>query len=427
MQSEKTKDLFNLLWDEPITIGHALGYKLLTDIHNKWIAEMIFSNQDHTLQAHRDSYKTTCLIVAITMIMVLYPDIPILLLRKDQDSTVEVVRAVKRNLQSETLQNISRGLLNQPIYFTKDSATELHTNLVPNTGAKESQLMTSGVRSFGLTGKHFKRIFTDDIVTLKDRTSKAERENTKLVYQELQNIRTKDDSVIFNSGTPWHKEDCFSLMPQPERHDCYSTGLLSQKQIAGKRSSMTSSLFAANYELKHIADENALFTNPVYGDYPAVDGLVHVDAAYDGDNTTAITVFCKKDNNIHGYGKVWRKHIQDCYSDIVIIAKNFKGGTIYLENNADKGYAARDLKKMWPAIISYNERMNKHYKISTYLKGEWGNIIWAHETDPEYMSQILDYQEGQDPDDAPDSAASLIQRMGRVVKTPSMGASKLGF
>lgn len=41
-----------------------------------------------------------------------------------------------------------------------------------------------------LTGKHYDVIFTDDIVNLKDRTSRAEREHTKSVYMELQNIRT---------------------------------------------------------------------------------------------------------------------------------------------------------------------------------------------------------------------------------------------
>ena len=79
-----------------------------------------------------------------------------------------------------------------------------------------------------ITGKHFDRIFTDDIVNVQDRTSKAERDRTKIVYQELQNIRNRGGR-IFNTGTPWHKEDCFSLMPNIERYDCYSTGLISKE------------------------------------------------------------------------------------------------------------------------------------------------------------------------------------------------------
>ena len=47
--------------------------------------------------------------------------------------------------------------------------------------------MGMGVNA-SLTGKHFERIFTDDIVNLKDRISHAEREHTKLVYMELQNV-----------------------------------------------------------------------------------------------------------------------------------------------------------------------------------------------------------------------------------------------
>jgi hypothetical protein len=35
-------------------------------------------------------------------------------------------------------------------------------------------------------------------------------------------------------------------------------------------------------------------------------------------------------------------------------------------------------------------------------------LEWAPDTDEEYMNQILDYREGSEPDDAPDSAASLF-------------------
>ena len=410
------KELVHQLYDFPVSFGYKLGYNLLTpDLHNTWIRNMLLAKDDYTLQAHRDSYKTTCLIIALTLLIILRPDIQTLLLRKDESSTKEVVRAVKNNLKTPISKNIIYNLYGVWLNFSKDSATELHTNLVPTDhGVKESQLVTTGIRSFGLTGSHAKRIFTDDIVTLKDRVSKAERENTKMVYQELQNIRMKDDSVIVNTGTPWHKEDCFSIMPAAEKHNCYETGLLSDKQLREKKSKMTASLFSANYELKHISSEDAMFKNPAYGEYPFYDGFAHVDGAFGGDNTTAYTALCKKDGNWYGYGKVWPKHIQDCYKEIISLNQKYKIGSLYLETNADKGYSAADLSKLWPSVKRYHERMNKHYKISTYLKGEWADIIWAHETDPEYMNQITDYQEGLEPDDAPDSVASLIRAVDKT-------------
>jgi hypothetical protein len=68
--------------------------------------------------------------------------------------------------------------------------------------------------------------------------------------------------------------------------------------------------------------------------------------------------------------------------------------------------------KLWPATIEVNESTNKHVKILANLKSQWNNILWANDCQAEYMNQILDYQEGQEPDDAPDSAASCIRMMG---------------
>ena len=56
------------------------------------------------------------------------------------------------------------------------------------------------------------------------RLSQAERERTKLAYMELQNIKNRGGRFI-NTGTPWHKDDAFSIMPKPKRFDCYSTGI----------------------------------------------------------------------------------------------------------------------------------------------------------------------------------------------------------
>lgn len=59
----------------------------------------------------------------------------------------------------------------------------------------------------------------------------------------------------------------------------------------------------------------------------------------------------------------------------------------------------------------YSETMNKYIKISTYLRSEWSRIVWLEDTDPEYINEILEYNEFADHDDSPDSAASLIRRM----------------
>lgn len=398
------------LIEYPVAFAHLLGYNLLEGIHNDWIKTLLWRDEDYTLQAHRDSYKTTCLIVAVTMAMILRTDLTILLLRKESGSTVEFVRAVKKNLQSDIAQSFSMAVNKKPIQLLKDTQTEIHTNLFTDQGSKESQLVADGVRSFAITGKHFKRIYTDDIVTLKDRISNAERIQTDNIYQELQNIRTKG-GVILNTGTPWHKMDTFRLMPKPDIFTIYDTGLFDEEGILKKKQSMTASLFSANYELKHVADEDCLFPNPKYEKYPYLDGIAHIDASYGGDDTTALTIMCKAGGKLYGFGKVWESHVQNHYNEILAYLQKYKAGTLYMERNADKGYLAKEFGQMWPNISTYSEHMNKHIKISTYLKSSWNDIYWTPETDPEYIEQIVDYQENQGHDDAPDSAACTVQRL----------------
>lgn len=396
--------------DEPILFAHMLGYDKLTPLHNRWIRKLMFSKEDYTLQAHRESYKTSCVVVAITLLMIILPDEPMLLLRKDQDSVSEITRAVKRNLEHPASQILVQTIHGRPIQFDKASTTELHTNL--STSKKESQLLGDGIRSFSITGKHFQRIFTDDIVTLKDRLSRSERLITDSVYQELQNVKMSGGTIV-NTGTPWHKDDTFRLMPKPERWTVYDTGLMPDSEILHRRKNMTASLFSANYELKHIADSESMFRSPKYAPFPDRDSFAHIDCAYGGGDTIALTAVVIVDGNIHATGKVFTGHVQDYYEQIRAFLMKHKAGTLYNETNSDKGYFAKEFRRYWPAIKTYHENMNKHLKISTYLKRDWEDIYFDNDTDNEYINQIVDYQEGGEPDDAPDSLASLLREMGR--------------
>lgn len=261
--------------------------------------------------------------------------------------------------------------------------------------------------------KHADIVVTDDIVNLKDRISRAEREKTKTQYMELQNIKNRRGRFI-NTGTPWHKEDAISLMPNVKRYDCYSTGLIARDKLEKLRSQMSDSLFAANYELKHIADKDAMFQNPQFVSDESLiyDGVAHIDAAYDGADGTAFTIFHKlPDGRIIGFGKRWDKHVDDCLTQISLLHKKYRAGTIENEDNADKGYLKKELKDIGLPVHGYHESMNKFVKISTYLRKNWSDIYWLEDTDPEYINEILDYSEYAEHDDSPDSAASLLRKM----------------
>ncbi len=396
----------------PIDIAWACGFSLLTDeLHGAWMRDMLRGGGDMTLQAHRGSYKTTCLSVVIPLLMLTNPNRNILFMRKTDFDAIEVVEQARRVLLSDVMQEIARAMYGEEITLTRDNALEIDTNLKTSPmGAP--QLLGMGTKG-SLTGKHADTILTDDIVNLQDRISRAERERTRSIYQELQNIRNRGGRII-NTGTPWHREDAFSLMPSLRRYDCYQTGLIDKGKLEELRAVMAPSLFAANYELRHIATESALFvTQPQYQNDATKlrNGKAHVDAAYDGEDYTAFGCAKRDGDTIYAYGRMWRKHVDLCLDAMIADCNRLMCSPVYCENNADKGYLAKELVRRGAKAKGYHEHTNKYQKISTYLRKWWRNIVWLEGTDPAYIAQIMDYTEDAEHDDAPDNAACLCRML----------------
>ena len=395
---------------KPASFGRLVGFTKLTDLHNAWILDMLKGEGDRTLQAHRASYKTTCVSIALALIIILLPNKRTLFLRKTDADIKEIIKQVQKIKKDQHTQYFMQCIYGVNLKLTVESATEINTNLTTDIRGT-SQLVGMGCGS-SITGKHFDRIFTDDIVNINDRVSKAERDRTKLVYQELQNIKNRDGR-IFNTGTPWCKDDCFTIMPEAEKFDCYSTGLISDEQLEVIKKSMTRSLFAANYELRHIAAEDVIFQNPQTGADPSLveQGECHIDAAYGGEDFSAFTIVKKQGNIFYVYGRLWQKNIDDCLDEIQRLRAQFNAGKIYCEDNGDKGYLAKELRNRGERAIIYHENMHKFIKITTYLKAEWENVKFVAGTDKSFIDQICDYNENADHDDAPDSLASQIRRL----------------
>lgn len=408
------KQAIDFLVNHPAEFGHLLGFTKLGELHNQWIHDMVVGREDETLQAHRASFKTTCVSIALAIIILLLPNLRILFMRKTDGDTKEIIRQVQNILRNPVTQVFAQAIWGTPVKLTKESQTEITTNLVTDLKGT-SQVVGMGMGA-SITGKHFDRIFTDDIVNVNDRYSRADREATKRAYQELQNIKNQGGR-IFNTGTPWHKDDCFTIMPAPKRYDCYSTGIMSAEEIEQKKLSMTSSLFAANYELKHIADDDVIFANPKTGADPSLveqARFCHLDAAYGGEDYTAFTICNKRDGKFYVYGKIWRKHVDDCLDEIQQLRQQYMGGKILLETNGDKGYLARELKTRGERTGPYHENMNKDLKITTYLKGAWENVYFVEGTDENYIDQICDYNDHCEHDDAPDSLSSIIRHLWKA-------------
>lgn len=409
LPTRQTKQIVNeLLRKRPYKFGRAVGFTKLTKLHNGWITAMLYGIGDKTLQSHRGSYKTTCVAVALAINIIIRPNEKAMFMRKTDNDVKEVIEQVKKILQHRITREIVFRIWGVELKLTKGTATEISTNLT-NDPRGAAQLTGMGIGG-SLTGKHFDRIFTDDIVNVQDRISRAEREHTKLIYQELQNIKNRGGR-IFNTGTPWHDDDAFTLMPNPHKWDCYSTGLISEEELEDIRAHMIPSLFACNYELEHIAAEDVIFKDPNIGAEMrmAFNGYMQIDCAYDGADYTAMTIIKKTGDKWYVFGKMWRKHCQDCEADIFKYYQQFLCASCYNEKNPDKGMYAQKLRARGMHVIGYHEDQNKFIKISSYLYDEWQNVYFVNGTDDEYIEQICSYTAEADHDDAPDSLASAIR------------------
>lgn len=205
-------------------------------------------------------------------------------------------------------------------------------------------------------------------------------------------------------------------MPEVSRWDCHATGLLSRERLDRLRAAMPPSLFAANYELKHIADEDALLdTAPLLTDDADLlkGGYAHVDAAYGGGDYTALTIGRMSPQGPVLYGRLWRRPVDAVMADIAAECAAFLASPVWCETNGDKGYLARELRGMGLMARGYAESMPKHMKISAYLRREWHRLRFLRGTDQAYLEQITSYSVHAAHDDAPDSAACMLRLLER--------------
>ena len=219
-----------LLMEKPAEAARLCGLTRLTDtLHGRWIREMVFGQGDMTLLAHRGSYKTTCLSFAMAVMLVVYPRKNLLFLRKTDSDVLEVLRQVKLLLATDAMQELTGRIYGSPVQVLRGDMWSVNTDCYAAIRGAP-QLLGLGTGG-SMTGKHADIILTDDIVNLQDRISAVERKRICGVYQELQNIRNPGGRIL-NTGTPWHPDDAFRLMPPPEKYDCYQTGLLTKDAIA---------------------------------------------------------------------------------------------------------------------------------------------------------------------------------------------------
>lgn len=166
--------------------------------------------------------------------------------------------------------------------------------------------------------------------------------------------------------------------------------------------------------VRYIEDENLIR-----------NGYAAIDKSFGGEDATAFAiaadVIIEGQKRIIMIGKKWHKHIDECLPMISALQMKYliSKRRTYTENNDDKGYTARN-----NGFISYHEKMNKYYKIMTFLYVNWQDVYFLKGTDEEFIREIISYNENAAHDDCPDVAATLcrILRDNKITAVKGLNA-----
>lgn len=408
----------------PHLIGHLVGKTKLTKLHSKWLRELWFPDEHTAIQAHRGAYKTTiCTEIGIIYNWLFHPDDRVALIRETWSVANDSLKTIAAYMRTELIQELFRALHDEyPVASTDKDGRLVYT--FKGTITKEGSLDAYGVDTVP-TGSHYDVILVDDAISIKDRFSRAKRDRTRENLQEIMTNILDPGKHIRVVGTPWHKDDAWKILPKPKKYTCYDTNILTADEIEEKRKGTTKAMFAANYELVHVSGEDMLFVDPEIEPWKKSRGKVvaHLDAAYGGEDTTALTIGqMDEEGGVQLYGKVFTGAAEKCIPEIKRILRRFECRNLIMEDNGDKGFLAKIMREYDAdhdnprdrrvlRTSTYHETQNKHIKIAAYLGHHWDVVRWHPDTDEDYLSQICDYAEGSEPDDAPDSAASLLRQV----------------
>ena len=128
---------------------------------------------------------------------------------------------------------------------------------------------------------------------------------------------------------------------------------------------------------------------------------------------SAVTCIAWHDGRPHVHGELFREtHVDRCVGRIMELHESLRLGTVWCERNADRGYLAERMRGLGLPVGTYQESANKFVKISTHARGRWADLVRldsAREASAAYWDEVMDYGEGAEHDDAPDSLACAIR------------------
>jgi hypothetical protein len=416
---------------EPHKFGHLLGYDKLTSTHGKWIKIFLQHKRFDDLMAHRNSYKTTCGIVAMVLLFMCNPNMRLLIVRKNMTLSSAVLSSIQKHM-------ILNDVVRLYIYSrwgitdvkTRNWSTESTTFKFKKTVTPESSITAAGIGT-SIVGSHFDYIWMDDIETIEDRYSPAERIWTLAYYNETENL-IEPLGCRRLSGTPWHEEGIFSKIPE----DCFidrkypiGTVDLPEKElqeIYARKERLPYAEWCCNYELRHVLDQDTIGAFQSVPTWNCQYCVSFIDPSFSDRNDTDFTcvaiVGVDKDFLVFT-GMILQKSIADLevrrnvldfldrYHPIesIIEAQLQPSSNVFFLDLMQEEEQRYSIKNLWR--IKHQSR-NKHERISTIIRGNKPQMRILEGTQQEFSLQVSRYYKNAEHDDAPDAVAGAIEALG---------------
>lgn len=331
------------------------------------------------------------------------------------DETLEhsiLIITDSKNRNTAIINEIAKALTLNGVELEKENASLVR---VKGKIGKDHSVEALTIRS-SFRGRHPKKIRMDDPVT-ETSVSPAQRELIQRKYNEAFKL-CSDICVI---GQPVHAQDLYAkLRPLlkvleipwgtiPELdHD------LEAQRLAG----VDEKSISASYHLKILSDGSMPFEKINYIDkFPAGDSVAFLDPSHKGKDTSALSIFKQHFQGVAVVGfaahRAWNH-----WADFIVTKLKAHGvKKLCIECNGLGDQPVLLFRQLLSGsgigVVGMDSTDNKHARIMA--AGTFAHLIHlSKESDRAYTDQVIQYEYGAEPDDAPDSLASGLKWVGLI-------------
>ena len=330
------------------------------------------------------------------------PNYTILILTKEEKRAKSIVH------------EISEALKKNEVKLDIDRALEIR---VQGLIGKDYSIEGLSIRS-GLRGRHPDMIIMDDPVTEED-VSAATRAQVQRKYNEAHKLC----SNILVIGQPAHAQDLYAKLRNMVLKLEVPWGTIPELDPdleAQLAAGVDEKSISASYHLKILSDGAMPFEKINYMDkYPVGPSVAWLDPSHKGKDTSALSIMRTHFQGmaVVGFAKhrAWNHWLDEILPKL--IAYQVKRLAIECNGLGDTPVIAmRQLLKskgVQIGVVGIDSADNKHADIMA--AGTYAHLIHlSKESDRAYTDQVIQYEYGAEPDDAPDSMARCLKWLGLI-------------